>query len=463
VMGLNTWHTLLNSGDSLELKNKSGLRLDHVYYLNSWFQDPLKAEGGWSLERMDLKVPCFGKVNWKESESVFGGTPGKINSVISSELDNEISILQVYPIDSSWVEMEINGELDTSEIKYINSSSDPFFTIDWEAAIADGKGIRFECFPKLESGLIYHLEIDKLRACQGSDFIPDEILFSFPKVAEPGDIIINELLFNAYSGGNDFIEIYNRSPFFIDLKNWRILEKEDGNIVEDARISESTLMIAPNEILAFSRDIEELPFYYSAAKREQLRSINDLPNFPDDEAKVCIVNADLITIDSLTYSEKMHFSLLEDLDGISLERIHPDRPSNAAESWVSASEKVQFASPGYQNSHFWSGGEGNVQIELEPKLFTPNNDGDKDLLHIHYNLDEGGWQSNIKIFNDRGMVIKNLASNYWIESKGSFEWDGSDDNKEVAKAGIYLVYFEVFNAKGEKFAFKKVCVLGNSN
>ena len=128
-----------------------------------------------------------------------------------------------------------------------------------------------------------------------------------------------------------------------------------------------------------------------------------------------------------------HFSLLEDLNGISLERIHPDRPSHAAETWVSASENVQFASPGYQNSHFWSGGEGNAQIELEPQLFTPNNDGDKDLMHIHFNLDEGGWQSNIKIYNDRGMIIKNLISNYWIENKGSFEWDGSDDNKEMAK------------------------------
>ncbi len=463
TMGLNTWQTLLNSGDSLELKNRSGLRLDHLYYLNTWVQDPLKAEGGWSLERIDPKIPCYGKVNWKESESIFGGTPGKVNSVYLSDIDNEISILQVFPIDSSWVEMEINGELDTSEIKSIISSSNPFFAIDWENALVNDRGIIFECFPKLEKGKIYHLEIDKLRACHGSDFYPDEISFSIPEIAKPGDIIINELLFNAYSGGNDFIEIYNRSPFFIDLKNWRILEKEDGTVVEDARISESALMIAPQEILAFSRSSEELSFYYSDAKREQIRSVNDLPNFPDDEAEVCIVNADLIMIDSLNYSEKMHFSLLEDLNGISIERIHPDRPSNKAESWISASEKVQFASPGYQNSHFWSGGDGNAQIALEPKLFTPNDDGDKDLLHIRFNLDEGGWQSNIKIYNDRGMIVKNLISNYWIENKGSFEWDGSDDNKEMAKAGIYLVYFEVFNDRGEKLAFKKVCVLGNSD
>ena len=463
VMGLSNWQTLLNSGDSLELFNRSGQLLDRLYYLNSWYNDPLKAEGGWSLERIDVGLECFGKVNWNESISMYGGTPGKENSVTLMEIENEISILQAYPIDSSWVQLEIEGELDSIQFSTTESTTEPFFSIDWDGTIVNKNGIQFECFPKLEEGVLYHLNIERLIACHQVEFYPEEIIFSFPEKAKPGDVVINELLFNAYTGANDFIEIYNRSAYFIDLKNWRFLEIENGIVTEDAAISSDRLLIAPNEILAFSKEKEELPFYYKEVNEKQMRTIPDLPNFPDEEAVVKLLSEDFLVIDSLHYNESMHFSLLEDLNGVSLERIHPDRPSNEASTWVSASESVDFATPGYQNSHFWNGAESTAKVELEPLVFTPNNDGEKDLLHIHFNLNEGGWQSNIKIYNDRGMIIKDLRSNYWIENRGSIEWNGMANNNELASIGIYIVYFEIFNAKGEKFAFKKVCVLGNSN
>jgi hypothetical protein len=462
VMGLNNWQTLLNSGDSLELFNRSGQLLDKLYYLNSWYDDPLKAEGGWSLERIDAGLDCFSKFNWNESISMQGGTPGKENSVALMEIENEISILQAYPIDSSRVQLDIEGELDTSQISSIESSSEPFFSIDWDGAIVNENGIQFECFPKLDKGVLYHLNIDKLIACHQVEFYPEEILFSFPEKAKPGDIVINELLFNAYTGANDFIEIYNRSAYFIDLMKWRILELENGLITEDAAISSDRLLIAPNEILAFSKEKEELPFYYQKVNEKQVRTIPDLPNFPDEEAVVQLLSEDFVVIDSLHYNASMHFSLLEDQNGVSLERIHPDRPSNDASTWVSAAESVDFATPGYQNSHYWNGAESKAKIEVEPLVFTPNNDGERDLLHIHFNLNEGGWQSNIRIYNDRGMIVKELRSNYWIESRGSVEWDGMANNNELASVGIYIVYFEIFNSKGEQFAFKKVCVLGNS-
>ena len=72
VLGLDDWISLLNTGDSLLLKNSAGELLDHVYYVDDWFESSLKKEGGWSLEKVDLTQACYGASNWKESLSLYG-------------------------------------------------------------------------------------------------------------------------------------------------------------------------------------------------------------------------------------------------------------------------------------------------------------------------------------------------------------------------------------------------------
>ena len=63
---------------------------------------------------------------------------------------------------------------------------------------------------------------------------------------------------------------------------------------------------------------------------------------------------------------------------------------------------------------------------------------------------------------DAGVLVKKLIDSEWVSSKGSFYWDGSNENEVLEEIGIYIVYFEAINTKGEKNIFKKPCVLGKT-
>ena len=460
VLGIENWVTLVNAADSLRLINSSGEIVDHVYYKNDWYESSLKSEGGWSLEKIDPAIGCKGEVNWKESVAITGGTPGMQNSVDGKEIENEVYFGKAHLADSTTIEIALYGEIAQDISKTMTSTSPPF-TINWEASYWNQHTLKLRCEAPFNEDEVYQLTLHHLPSCEGKLIDEKNFVFAFPKKADPGDVLINEILFNAYSGAHDFVEIINRSDKFIDLKEWRIHELEDDLLVEDARLFENTHLIAPGEIQAFSEDVADLAMHYLASKREQLFEVSDLPNFSDKEGKAVLLSDDFVTIDSLAYNEDMHFQLLDDLNGVSLERINSSSSGSGKNQWASASESVQFATPGYRNSQFWSGQNSEFGISMDPPFFTPDNDGDKDKLIIQYRLDKGGWQAKVAIFDKHGALVKEIANNTWVESEGIFNWDGLNNNNESISVGIYLVYFEAFNSIGDRKVYKAACVLGD--
>jgi hypothetical protein len=459
VLGIESWVSLVNTEDSLQLINSRGEIIDEVYYKDDWYASSLKSEGGWTLEKIDLMLGCKGIANWKESEALIGGTPGKQNSVFGLEIENEVYFGKAHIADSTTIEVALNGEID-QDISTIMTSTSPPFIINWEESNWVQNTLQLKCESSFKNDEVYQMTLHNLLSCEGRLIDEKNFVFAYPKEADPGDVLINEILFNAYSGAHDFIEIINRSDKFIDLKEWRIHELEDDVLVEDSRLFESTHLLAPGEIQAFSKDVADLALHYLASKREQLFEVSDFPNFSDEEGKVVLVNDEFITIDSLAYNEDMHFQLLDDVNGVSLERINSNGFETGKSQWASASKNAQYATPGYRNSQFWSGQHSEFGISIHQPFFTPNNDGDKDQLIIQYQLAKGGWQAKVSIFDKRGVLVKNIAKNTWVESEGLFKWDGLNNNDEITSVGIYLVYFEAFNNMGDRKVFKAACVLG---
>ena len=54
--------------------------------------------------------------------------------------------------------------------------------------------------------------------------------FAVPETAIPGDLVINEILFDPYTGGYDWIEVYNNSSKLIELQNWSLANYDNDTI-----------------------------------------------------------------------------------------------------------------------------------------------------------------------------------------------------------------------------------------
>ncbi|MDP4292575.1 MAG: FlgD immunoglobulin-like domain containing protein, partial [Bacteroidota bacterium] len=89
------------------------------------------------------------------------------------------------------------------------------------------------------------------------------------------------------------------------------------------------------------------------------------------------------------------------------------------------------------------------------------NDGKDDNLLIKYKPEKPGSIMTILIYDIKGKLIRQLASNVLLASENTFTWDGLTDNHQKAAAGIYIVYAFVYTASGETRHFKKATILSS--
>ena len=83
------------------------------------------------------------------------------------------------------------------------------------------------------------------------------------------------------------------------------------------------------------------------------------------------------------------------------------------------------------------------------------------MVNINYNFPAAGYSMTIRVFNDRGIKVKTVASNQLIGANGSFTWDGTKDNGEKATTGIHIILAEAFNLKNEKERFRLPVVVAS--
>ncbi len=85
--------------------------------------------------------------------------------------------------------------------------------------------------------------------------------------------------------------------------------------------------------------------------------------------------------------------------------------------------------------------------------------GFEDILLINYQLPESGYIANIMVFDSRGRRVKRLAANLLLGTEGSIQWDGTNDEGRRVSLGVYVVFIEVFDLKGQLKRYKKTVVV----
>ena len=468
VLPLASLPALANSGDELFLFSPSGNEIHSVSYSPSDYGDPAKADGGWSLELINPGAPCRHQGNWRASSHLAGGTPGQPNSVLNFQPDLQgPAAIRIFTTatDPGTVTAFFDKALDPLQATDANLFNIPGGPAVMEVLTNGPDALSLLLAEPLQPGTVYQLEIaPELSDCNGkTNSAPQTLPFALPEAAQPGDVVINELLFNPQSGGSDFVELYNRSPRAIDLSTLLIgnLNPQDDTAVVSLTARH---LLLPGNYVAISSDTSDIAARYQVQKHQWLVQ-HPLPPFNDDAGNVTVYRLHAgkpLVIDSLDYSENMHQALLNDRNGVSLERIHPDAPSSLPSTWHSAAQAAGFATPTYLNSQYVEPGKvsQNSVFSLSSKTFSPNGDGFEDFLLINYQTDLPGYSAKAHIYDTEGHLVKRLLNNELLGTNGFFRWDGDTDNGSKAPIGIYIIWLQLFHPTAAKTTTEKlVCVL----
>ena len=456
---LTSFPSLNNSSDSIVLKSPASVTIDSVAYTSLWYRNTEKKDGGWSLELIDLQNVCGEENNWTASEDVKGGSPGKQNSVHANKPDlSGPKLLSVVMLSPNQVHLIFDEKLE-KEISLASFTISPNVIV--AKAIFKNKALReiiLELTEVLSNRQLYTIAIKNLRDCN-KNIIRDEfstLQFAMPEAAESGDILITEILFNPRPNGVDFVEVYNNSPKYINLKNWKLANIENDIVKNPQEITSESYILSPFTYLAITEDPEII-------KNNYLNNINgnflkqDLPSFPDDEGSIVLINNEGKISDQYLYNKTLHSSLIKDDNGISLERISVQYPTQDKSNWKSATSFSGFATPGYLNSNARPETVmDESRILIEPEIFSPDAG---QFAKINFRFDQSNFIANVKIFDQQGRLIKTIANNESLNYDGFFRWDGDLDDGGKARLGYYVVWFEVFDANGILRTFRKRVII----
>lgn len=460
TLAVPSFPTLSNNGDLILLENEQDQILQHLNYTSNWLTGKA-GSGVAALERIAFNRPTDCPANWLPSPSPRGGTPGQVNAVDTSALETTPpTLFSVRPLSSLELSVQFSETVTSAQAldpaRYQLSGGLSILTIvpaeEAFILVLDGE---------LKPGTVYELTISHLSDCLGNNIeAPLTAHFGLPEQPQPGDLLINELLFHPQSGGDDFLELYNASAKIIELEGLLIRNTQKTSGAIQSRITTGYLLF-PGKYLVLTDDPADIRSRYLVPDTARILA-NDLPTLDSDAGNVTLYSGNTV-LDAFDYSDNLHHALLDNARGVSLERLSPMLPTQAKGNWHSASAQVGFATPGYRNSQYVPQGRENSSsiFTLTRRTFSPDEDGFEDVLLLDYQTGRVGYLASIRIFDAEGRPVRELARNQLLATEGRLKWDGSRDSGERARTGIYLLWIEVFTPEGDKTITKEYCVLAS--
>ena len=463
TLGVSSFPSLDNDGDILTLRSPQNRVIHFVNYTTGWYNNEAKKDGGWTLEMIDPKNPCTGKANWKASTNNLGGTPGKINSVNGANADNTPPQLKrAYALDSVTIVLVFDESLDSTSAAVVTNYSLSAFTISSATPVAPSfQTVQLKLATPMQPSSVYSIRVNAITDCKGNAIgAYNKTNVGLPQDATANDVVINEILFNPKPGGGDYVEFYNKSNKIIDASKLYIANRNNsGNVASLKKFSEEPFYLFPSDYVVITEDVANLKGNYLLRNEDAALQLSSLPSFPDDKGTVVVINLNGDIIDEVTYEDNWHFALIDNNEGVALERIDPLNASQKKSNWHSAATGAGYGTPTYQNSQFKKIDDIKATVEVSPKIVSPDNDGRDDVATISYKVEEAGYVANVIIFDAAGRIVLHLIKNDLLQLQGYWNWDGLGENRNKLPVGTYIVFTEVFNLQGKKKSFKNSVVL----
>ncbi|MDH7464470.1 lamin tail domain-containing protein [Chitinophagaceae bacterium 26-R-25] len=461
TISVTNFPTLYADGDEIFLLSPEGKTIHSVSYSRSWFND-IKSKGGWSLEMIDTQNPCSGASNWTASMNDKGGTPGKENSVKAINVDNTApQLLKAFASDEKHITLVFSESVDSTQASvktnYVLGDNAITSVVVKQPSFTN---VVLELSNSLTVNKSYDFSVNNIKDCSGNTMDKTVIKTGLTSSTDSLDAVINEILFNPTATGVDYVELYNRSNKILDLKELYIANRSSsGELSSIKQLVNERQLFFPNDYLVISENPMTVRKEYLVKNPELMIELSSMPSFSNESGTCVILNKQGKIIDELRYDSKWHFALIENPEGVALERIDFDAPTQDQNNWHSAAASAGYGTPTYQNSQFKTNDQPHGLIDISPKVFSPDNDGFDDFATISYQFPERGYVCNIYIFDANGRPVRNLVRNGLCSQSGYFRWDGVDEQGKQLPIENYVVVTEIFNLQGKTQRFKNVVVL----
>lgn len=454
TLGLNTWPTLNNETDYLQLRNESGILVDDIEYFKSWHTSTSKAEGGYALELINSKSRCSGKANWTTSASALGGTPGKANSINQTLSPNQLT-LNSYQITTDSIKVIFIQDIFWPQQPQINF--DNYIITDYKS---NGTVLTFLSPYTLSPNTVYNLMISGQTDCLAQPLPDQNFELIIPVQPAKGELLINEILFNPKTGGTDFVEIYNHSDNYIDLSAVQIGYRSTANdSLITYHLSANHQLFQPRQFKILTKDSLKVVSQHTNAIQEAIFQLAKFPSLADTEGELQLINAVGI-LDQVWYHANQHSPIINDQNGVSLERISYTTPSTEPSNWHSAASTANYATPGFKNSQATTLTDSEKEFYIDPPIFSPDGDGYQDLAFFRYKLPREGWLANISIYDTQGRFVAEVANNQLLGTEGFLTWNGASNQGNIANIGMYFILIDLFHPGGETKKMKETLVIG---
>ena len=250
------------------------------------------------------------------------------------------------------------------------------------------------------------------------------------------DIVINEISFNndASDDPGDWVELYNKGQFDIDISGWKITDSDPGHQF----ILAANTWIKANEYLVVCSDVAKMKGIFGSVKNlyESFAFSFGLSNTID---AVKLFSRDEQLIDEVSYKNSQPWPTYNLNELWSIELKGPTLDNNSGSNWV-LSEKT--GTPGIRNTSYFPDAVIDFPVsvhttELLQNYPNPFIEG----TSIGFKLSQAG-KYKISIQDVNGILIRNIIGDDEISLTHNVFWDGRDDSGKPVLSGVYFYRLE---------------------
>ena len=247
-------------------------------------------------------------------------------------------------------------------------------------------------------------------------------------------VVINEVMARP-ADGSEWIELYNHSPDAVHLSEWTLSDlRTTGQFGAGSVINGGGYAIVAQDANAIGLQYPNLDV--------PILSLTRWPRLNNGGDGLILRDATATLVDSIFYPAQA--------TAISLERIDLTVAGDQ-NNWLD-SQDPRGATPGAANSVRFNNEVAEVSVVVEPNPFV-------DHVAITYRVPSPRLHANLWVFDRTGRRVATLLESIESGSQRVVNWDGSNDNGQILKPGIYVIYLEVGTPEGELFRARKSVVM----